>query len=254
MPDATIQLADLRGIWRPVYARRQALHATADAIVIAAWRADTHDIDLGPAITAWRQSIGETEDPATQHRREAATATVLALLSTRTWTHLRTALALAAKRAHRAGWAAGHAIATRSQDDDTDYGDSEYTIASPDLSDDAAAGTATSTLTAILNAMARRTGRAMADSDDNPEADAQAALNAAISITLAADITVSAAYGAGLLAAYLATGAQAVNWVTAGDGRVCSRCSDNETNGPYSLLTSPRLPAHGNCRCALAPA
>jgi hypothetical protein len=240
-----------------VYARRQALHATADAVVIAAWRADLHGINLAPAVTAWRQAIGETTDPATQRRRQAAAAAVLGTLSARSWSRTRTALALAAKRAHRTGWAAGHAIATRDHTDDSDYDEPDanpYQIGSPDMTDHAADATAGAVLSAGLRASANRAGRAMADSEDDPEGDAEDALDDGMDLALAVDVGVSAAYGAGMLAAYLGAGTGGVMWLTAGDERVCDLCMANETASPYGLLGAPTLPAHTRCRCCLAPA
>ncbi|MFD7016129.1 hypothetical protein [Streptomyces sp. NPDC059928] len=257
MPSPTINLADAKGIWRPVYARRQALHATADAIVLAAWRADLHGIDLAPAVTAWRQAVGETADPATQRRRQAAAATVLGTLSARSWARTRAALALAAKRAHRAGWAAGHAIVTQDNADDSDYDeldDNPYRIGSPDMTDHTADATASAVLAAALRASANRAGRAMADSEDDPDDDAEDTLDDGMDLALAADVGVSAAYGAGMLAAYLDAGVGGVMWLTAGDERVCDRCMANETAGPYGLLGAPTLPVHARCRCCLAPA
>lgn len=260
MPDATLQLRNLKGVWRPVYARRQALHATADAIVIAAWRADLYGINLTPTVTAWRQAIGETTE-ANQRRRQAAAAAVLGTLAARPWTRTRAALATAAKRAHRSGWTAGHAIVTQDAADDSDYdesGDTPYRIGSPDMTDHAADATASAVLTGALTATANRAGRAIADSaedpDGNPEEDGEDALDGGLDLALAADVGISAAYGAGMLSAYLDAGSRAVSWMTAGDGRVCAECQDYETGSPYSLLAAPRLPAHPNCRCCLAPA
>lgn len=274
MPDATLNLRSLKGVWRPVYARRQALHATADAIVLAAWRADLHGISLAPAVAAWRQAIGET-DPATQRRRQAAAAAVLGTLSARPWTRTRAALATAAKRAHRTGWAAGHAIVTQDAADDTDYDepdDTPYRLGSPDMTDHAADATASAVLTAALRASANRAGRAMAgvhttaeseddpeddpgeDSEDDPDGDAEDALEDGMDLALAVDVGVSAAYGAGMLAAYLDAGAGGVMWLSAGDERVCEQCLAYETASPYGLLGAPTLPAHPRCRCCLAPA
>ncbi|MEV8523140.1 hypothetical protein AB0451_03130 [Streptomyces sp. NPDC052000] len=256
MPDATLQLRNLKGIWRPVYARRLALHATADAVVIAAWRADLHGLNLAPAVDAWRLVFGEALTPAERHRRQAAAQAVAATLAARNWRRTRAALALAAQRAHRAGWTAGHALVTRDEADDSDLDepDNPYTIGSPDLSDDRADATAAAVLSSALTASATRAGRAMADSAEDPEGDAEELLAAGLDLELAADVAVSASYGAGMLAAYLGAGAQAVVWMTAGDARVCNLCQGNEDDSPYSLLGAPSLPAHARCRCCLAPA
>lgn len=251
MGTPTIDLSDPHGIWRPVYAHRTALHGTADHIVLTAWRRDVHGLDLAPAVAAWRMTVGETITPAQQHRRQAAAAAVLAALAARSWPRTRAALATGAKRAHRAGWAAGHALATRDHADDTPYDepdeDDRYSIGSPNLTDQQADDTATAILTAALAATARRAGRAIADSTDDPAGDGQSAIEDGYDLALIVDAGISAAYGAGLLAAYIAASRTAVQWITAGDGRVCSTCLANEEGSPYSLLGAPTLPAHPRC-------
>lgn len=256
MSTPTINTTDPKGIWRPVYAHRQALHATADQLVLDAWRRDIQGLDLRDAVTAWRQRTGETVTDAQRHRREAAAAAVLAALSARSWRRTKTALATAAQRAHRTGWAAGHALITRDETDDSPYDDpdSGYSVGSPNLDDHLAEGTATATLTAALAATARRAGRAIADSSNDPAADGEGVVDDGYDLTLATDLAISAAYGAGLLAAYVAAGLQSLSWITAGDERVCETCLSNEAGSPYSLLGAPRLPAHPRCRCVLAPA
>ncbi|GGX40613.1 hypothetical protein GCM10010341_73190 [Streptomyces noursei] len=254
MPDATIQLQNLKGIWRPIYAHRTALHSTADAIVLAAWRRDVRGLDLTPAVVL----AGEGADPAWQHRRRAAAAAVVGVLTAWSWRRTRAAIALAAKRAHRAGWAAGYALLSQDHDDDTPYSgepDSPYTIGSPDMDDHRADSTATAVLTAALTATADRAGRAIADTtDDDPTGDGEHIVDDGLDLVLLTDAAVSAAYGAGMLAAYLGAGTRSVIWLTAGDGRVCPRCSDAEAGSPYSLLAAPTLPQHPHCRCCLAPA
>jgi hypothetical protein len=251
----TINLTSPRGIWRPIYTRRLALHATADAIVLAAWRADADGVDLAPAITAWRMAVGEAVDPMVQHRRDAAAAAILALLANRTWARTRAALTLATTRAHHAGWAAGLALTAQDHGDDTPYDDSgsEYSISSPHLTDDATASTTASTLGAALRTTAKGAGRAAADSDGNSEMDAQNVVASGSQLTTAVDVAVSATYGAGLLAAYIGAGSQAVRLITAGDRWVCDACHKAELSSPYPLLGAPQLPLHPRCRCILAP-
>ena len=257
---ATLQLGGLKGVWRPVYARRTALHATADAIILAAWKRDAADLNFGDALAGWNRPAGETVDP---HRRQAAAATVLTALHAHPWKRTRAAIATAAKRAHRAGWAAGHALVTRDATDDSPYDDnpdSGYGIGSPDMPDATASATATAVLATALQATANRAGRALADSTDDPGdgegdgGDAEDVVDDGYDMGLAADVAVSAAYGAGLLAAYLDAGTQSVAWVTAGDGTVCMRCSINEDVGPYSPFAVPSYPAHPRCRCVLTSA
>ncbi|MET9073845.1 hypothetical protein ABZX95_17095 [Streptomyces sp. NPDC004232] len=259
MPAPTINISDTKGIWRPVYAHRQALHATADHLVLDAWRRDIAGINLRDAVAAWRQQAGEALTDAQRSRRDAAASAVLSVLSARSWRRTKAALAAAAKQAHRVGWAAGHALVTRDHTDDSPYDetDSEYSVGSPEMSDHAAQGTATATLTAALAATARRASRAIADntdSEDDGEGDGEDVLDDAYDMGLATDLAISAAYGAGLLAAYVAAGLFAVQWISAGDERVCQTCITYEDGSPYSLLGAPRIPAHPMCRCVLAPA
>lgn len=256
MPAPTINIGDPKGVWRPVYAHRKALHATADQLVLDAWHQDIAGIDLRDAVATWRQMTGEALTDAQRRRRDAAAAAVLGALSARSWRRTKKALATAAKRAHRTGWAAGHAIVTRDHTDDSPYDepDGEYSLGSLDMSDHLAQGTATATLTAALAATARRAGRAIADSSNDPQGDGEDVLDDADDMSLAIDLAVSAAYGAGLLAAYIAAGLQSLSWITAGDERVCETCIANEAGSPYSLLGAPMLPAHPRCRCVLAPA
>lgn len=256
MPAPTINTADPKGIWRPVYAHRQALHATADQLVLDAFRRDVAGVDLRDAVAASRQLAGETVTDSQRRRRDAAAAAVLAALSARSWRRTKTALATAAQRAHRTGWAAGHAITTRDETDDSPYDepDGEYSVGSPDMSDHLAQGTATATLTAALAATARRAGRAIADSADGGEGDGEDVIDDGYDMSLATDLAISAAYGAGMLAAYIAAGLQSLSWITAGDERVCEACIANEAGSPYSLFGAPRLPAHPRCRCVLVGA
>ena len=48
--------------------------------------------------------------------------------------------------------------------------------------------------------------------------------------------------------------AEMVNWVTAGDERVCDECESLAAGGPYKRSEAENmLPAHANCRCMLVP-
>lgn len=255
--NATVQLRDLKGVWRPVYAHRTALHATADAIILAAWKRDAADLNLADAVADWDRPASETVDP---HRRQVAAAAVLAGLQAHPWKRTRAAIATAAKKAHRVGWATGHALVTRDPTDDSPYDDTDsgYGVGSPDMPDATANATATAVLSTALAATANRAGRALADSaDDSGDeegGDGEDVVDDGYDLALAADVAVSAAYGAGMVAAYLDAGTQALMWITAGDGAVCARCSIAEDNGPYSPFATPTLPLHARCRCCLAPA
>ena len=42
-----------------------------------------------------------------------------------------------------------------------------------------------------------------------------------------------------------------IDWITAGDDRVCPSCLDNEDNSPYPPDQVPSYPGHPRCRCYL---
>lgn len=253
MPDPEIKLAAPTGVWRPVYVHRTALHATADTLVLAAWQADLAKVSLAATIRDWQTHTSPTQSPA--ERLQAATAAILAFLSTLPWARTLAALALNARRAHRTGWAAGQQIASRHPGDDTAYSDdgsSGSPLAPADLSDRMAAHTAASTLAAALGAAARRLARLLVAGTTAAGA-LKDALTAGFDILVATDVAVSAAYGAGLRAAYMGLGVQSLTWVTAGDDDVCERCDLTAANSPYSPFGVPAMPMHPNCRCILRP-
>lgn len=239
MGDATIQLSAPRGVWRQIYARRIALHRAADDLAIAAWQQDAAGLTLTRTQPWW------ATETATRDEREAATASVLAVLAGWSFPRTRAALRTAAIRAHRAGFAAGQHLLAGPDDDDT-------VVTGADLTDAQADMTAAATLTTAIAATAKRAGRVLAGTADTDAATDT--VRAGDDLKLAVDVAVSAAYGLGLLNAYHAAGRRSVDWVTAGDGRVCQACEDAEAGSPYPLLAVPRLPQHPNCRCCLAPA
>jgi hypothetical protein len=53
----------------------------------------------------------------------------------------------------------------------------------------------------------------------------------------------------GALNLYASEGVDSIDWVTAGDARVCPRCDANEANGPYAPSQFPSMPDHARCRC-----
>lgn len=85
--------------------------------------------------------------------------------------------------------------------------------------------------------------------------DAMAALDSADvqAVSFVVDWAMTAAQGAGALNLYRSEGLAALDWLTAGDGRVCPSCQANEDNNPYAPDQFPVLPDHPRCRCAPAP-
>ena len=69
------------------------------------------------------------------------------------------------------------------------------------------------------------------------------------------EAAIQAALILGLLAVYQAEGVHLFDWLTMGDDKVCPQCLGYEAGGPYTSDELPGgPPAHGGCRCVLAPA
>jgi hypothetical protein len=249
---ATLQLSQLTGQWRQVYAARAALHATADATVLTAWRRDLRAIRVGDLANRFRQAadLGEA-DPDTDRRRHRATAVVLAALLAQPWTRTRRALRLAVQRARAAGRDA--VVLLAGDEDDQDDQDDGEDIDAPDSAPvfDASAGTL---LGPILAATARRIARLMAAPGGDQAAAVRDALAAGTDLLTAVDLAVSRAYTSALVGAWQARGAQQLDYVTAGDGRVCPACASAEDGNPWPADAVPQPPLHPNCRCIVQPA
>lgn len=65
------------------------------------------------------------------------------------------------------------------------------------------------------------------------------------------DVLTGRALTDGMLSVYRRVGASLVDWITAGDQRVCDICAGLEADSPYGLGDVPKCPAHGFCRCVL---
>ena len=234
MSDARVQTRALTGVWKHIHPRRQALHATAAALVLDAWRQDLDGLDIGDlAVTYRRQATGQDHG----HRYQTAMALILAALLARPWTNTRAALALSQERATQAGAAAA------------------ATHLGTDAGPAASVGSA-GVLSALLAATARRIAQVLADTSGTATQLAAAllgVLGAGKDLLLTVDVLVSRAYGRAQRAAYRAAQVALVAWVTVGDGRVCPTCEDNQDEGPYPPAGLPDLPAHPNCRCSYEP-
>lgn len=234
---AAVQTSALTGVWTTVHPHRQATHATADALILAAWQDDAAGIRTTRLVGRYReQSVGQDQ----AHRYQTALSLILAALASRVWLRTRTALALSAERAHQAGGQAA--------------GEHTGTTVTPTAP---AAANVPGVLSAVLAATARRAARQLADGAGTPRQQAaalRALLLAAADLLTAADVLVSTAYGRGQAAAYQRGAATSVTWVTVGDGKVCKLCKDRAKASPYLVGEAPSLPAHPRCRCTLTPA
>lgn len=275
--EATLKLGSLEGAWAKVYQRRDQVIADAVAAVTAEWkRVLTRDM-LAAAVSDFRRRAGLSEasgsdsgqDDAVRQAQiaadanDAATAMLQALPGSPEWGAVRTALrdALAAGRAE--GTVGAVAIAAeRAEKIGLDWNiafDDAYRA----LADLATLwADADGWLGRMLDQATADLGRTLAGAAADGATYAQmlsgamAALDAqdVQAVSFVVDWATATALGRGALDLYRSEGLNAVDWLSAGDGRVCPTCADNEDNSPYTPDAFPLLPAHPRCRCTPAAA
>jgi hypothetical protein len=260
--EVTLQFGQLDGTWAIVFDRREQLIAAHTAIATAAW----HDLLRGAlpvAVRTFRHAAGISESTkpsdAVKTAALAAAAALMRMLPFgHGWQALRQALrdALAAGRAEGAVSAVAIAASRIGQIGlswDIAFDDAYRALAHLDtiwIDADTWLGRLLDRATADLGrALAR--GAAGGASYEQMLADATDAIDTgdpdAVAFTV--DWALSTGLSQGALALYDREGVAGIDVLTAGDGRVCATCEDDEDNGPYRLDAAPALPEHPRCRC-----
>lgn len=263
--EVTLDLGKLTGTWAEVYRRREDLTAKHVAKITAAWRKLTGHLDAGDVITAYRRYLfmGESDGP-TKQQKEAATVTLLLwlrdILADPGYQDLANAITVAMAEAIAEGKTA---MLTVAADQAGQLGFSwakAYDAMRAAVTDAETSGAANSVTQQIMAAVAADAGRVLANLEASGAADPEIvkALEDEIAAedgaaALAVDTAMSGFMGSGALDLAAAEGIL-LNWMTAGDGRVCFSCQDNEDNGPYDPAAFPALPDHPRCRCCSSPA
>lgn len=262
-----LHIPSLTGVWRTVYDDREALHTAADRAVLVAFAACVKaDADVDDAAAAAVQALvdrtfetdvpGEPGTSKGRRRRLDLLAATLAAIWYRmahgtSWETLRTVLAEQLAAAWRAGWAASRAVNTPDATGDipdppamTGTADTTLLTASRWTIKGAAKAAAKVLIAAATSGRAvRKIARAL-----------RAFLKDPLGLSLAVDQAVSAAYAAGMAAHLRQIGALSVQWLTAGDTRVCAACEAQQAGSPYPLDQAPMPPQHPLCRCVIVPA
>lgn len=264
--EVTLKLGQLEGMWARLFDRREQLIRQYAKTVTAAWR-----VLIGPRLFRdglhnFRADLGLREnDQDSQQVRAYAAAAARAMLAALPlaagWAAFRAsirdalaagqaegivaAVAIAADKAGQGGldWDAGFERAYQQLERlgqvwlDADLW-AQRTVARAEqdlarlLADRAEAG---ASYDEMLDA-----SMGLLDAD---EVDA---------VGFTTDWAMTTAAAAGALSLFQQYGAAQVEWITAGDGRVCAVCDDNETNSPYPPDAVPECPAHPRCRCQLS--
>jgi hypothetical protein len=71
------------------------------------------------------------------------------------------------------------------------------------------------------------------------------------SVSTMVDMAMGQSFSRGALALYAREGIREVDFLTAGDTRVCPICDTFEREGPYTLIEAPAPSIHPFCRCTV---
>lgn len=255
--EATLRLGHLEGTWAAIYDRREALHREAENQALTLWRAAVKRLDLSAVI---QQATAASPDTPPEQRRSALAVTVTAVLALLwtlpEWEQLRSYLTSAYGTARADGWAA--AAALHSEQRGSGSPDlSDLTATAPDDNSIDGPSRVLSALSKIVLAAARTIARKLTrptgppPDQDEADTDAEEALDDGNDLALGVDTLIGGAYMAGLLAFLSFTGAQQLDFVTAGDGNVCPACQEAEDGSPYNITDVPAPPLHPRCRCVV---
>lgn len=247
----TVDLTDLKGIWVPFFTRRLKLHEEAKATMVAAWRETQPDWE--PVLS--KAGVRETAvDPGIVADLTAAIAAIVRDAD------LAAKLAIELAKAEAEGQTGALALAADIAGEVNFDWDLAFTTAHEALKDlPSIQSTAVSDMSSVGASTVTDLGQALAQQleDGASYADLIDTLSTvwddAAALTYWMDVAMSAALSQGALDLYMAEGVTSVDWVTAGDARVCQECEADEVGSPYDpALPMPVPPQHGFCRCCLS--
>jgi hypothetical protein len=271
LAEVQVDLGNLTGVWRTVYRRQDRLMALAAESTAVTWRKLIRDADVAAMVAAFRREIAMTDDapaPGTDsdsaaaaryHKAQAkalALALVAGLLAAVPGLALFPAFladidaALAAAAAE--GYASALAVAASQSgeagfDWDTAIRDGQQQAPPAGSSQEIAALIVAGAVTDI--AVALTTMAAAGAAAASMAAAVRAYLRDPRSLTGYLGHAMTTAISAAAQALYATAGVGRLNWVDAGDSRVCPLCEANAAGSPYDADKFPPLPAHFGCRC-----
>lgn len=266
--ELSLHLGHLEGVWQTVFDRRLTLTDRIARDITAAWRDLVKKQDIRSLLADYRRELvtfesADTDTKPTKKQKAAALAAALLwlrhVLSGPKYADFAAAIVTAMAEAVAEGRTAALAVAASKAtaagfDWDKAYAAMQAAVTRAETEDSAGAVTQ-----AIMRGMAVDLAKVLAQAQANglSDEDTGDALSTAIDdgegAELAVDTAVSGYYGMGSIGLAAAEGIM-LDWLTAGDGRVCPECQDNEDNGPYEPSAFPSLPDHPRCRCTSAPA
>ena len=268
-----IDLGNLTGVWADVFARQDALYAKRERKARTAWRKITAELDLAALIAAFRRHAlmddgpaagtdSDSPEAAKRHRaeilalaRSMAAGFLVGLNDQPDYSVLLAAVTSALIAATGEGTASALAVSAAA----AGYTAFNWAKAFRDGKTPPDPGTVNGWLARIIAGAVTDLARSLAASAVaglTAEAMLKAAakvLGAGRAVTAFANYAMSSAVSAAIAAAYAALGGiELLDFVSAGDGRVCGVCLDCEANSPYTVADYPNS-QHPRCRCVPQP-
>jgi hypothetical protein len=272
--ELAIDLSNLEGIWADVYARQEALHAKHQRKARTAWRKATAGLDLAALIAAFRRHalmIPDAPAPGTDHEspqaakhhraelrrlaRSMAAGFLAGVNDQPDYSGLLDTVTGALTAASGEGTAAALAVSAAG----AGYTGFAWAKAARDGRQEPDQHTVTGWLAKIIAgavtdlAAALTAGAVAGNSEAAMLAAASAVLRKARSVTAFTDQAMASTITAAMAAAYAALGGiHLLDFLTAGDGKVCARCQQCSDDGPYTPRDYPGS-QHPRCRCVPSP-
>lgn len=266
--EATLKLGSLEGTWAAVYDRREVLYAKHIQDVTDAWHPVVDDLPIVDAVARFRSSVnlGQTQESikdwlaAAVARAKWLLHRVVDNLSDSKVSRLVGALVAALRDGMAEGEAGAIALAAQEFhivgiDFDIAFKDAWNALGKLGEFE----GDARGWLGQILDGMAGDVGRTLAQlaergatHDEMVSAVEELLTDKDIrSISTLVDMAMGQSFSRGALALYARQGARQVDFLTAGDTRVCPICDTFERQSPYALVEAPAPSIHPFCRCTL---
>jgi len=267
--EVTLKLGSLEGTWARVYERREVLYAKHIDAVTAAFRPLARRLPVAAMVQRFRRAAGLTEaaDPDKKARAAAAQAAAIWLLHQAAdnptdpdYVAVVQALAEGLKDGMAEGEAGAIALAAQHAhivgiDFDIAFRDAWKAL------DRLGTywGDAQGWLGQVLNGTATNVGQLLARlAEDGADADRMTTEVSALldngdirAVSTLVDLAMGQSFSRGALALYAREGVRQVDFLTAGDTRVCPVCDTFEREGPYALVEAPAPSIHPFCRCTL---
>jgi hypothetical protein len=264
----------LEGVWADVFARQEALYARHARKARTAWRKAVAALDVAALVAAFRRQAlmqGDGPAPGTDHEspqaaahrkrelrdlaRSMAAGCLAGLNDQPDYTGLLAAITAALAAAAGEGTAAALGISAAGNG----YDGFAWDKAAKDGRSEPDQGTVTRWAAKIIAgavaglAAALTAGAVAGAPAEAMTAAASAVLRKASSVTAFMDQAMASAASWAMGAAYAALGGiTLLDFVTAGDGKVCFRCQQCADDGPYTLRDYPGS-QHPRCRCIPQP-